>query len=69
MTTKTLADRVERLEEQVRTLLEKDSAQQSTPTQKDWRRSVGMFRDDPVMEEIIVARQRIREADRREVES
>ena len=33
--------------------------------QKDWRRTVGMFADDPIMAEIIEAGRQIREEDRR----
>ena len=36
---------------------------------KDWRRTVGMFRNDPVMKEIIEAGRRIREEDRQQVGS
>jgi len=31
---------------------------------KDWRRTVGMFADDPIMDGIIEAGRRIREAER-----
>ena len=38
----------------------------SSPPRKDWQRTVGMFRNDPIMEEIIEAGRRIREEDRQQ---
>ncbi len=37
--------------------------------EKDWRRSVGMFDDDPIMKEIIEEGQRLREEDRKQTNS
>ncbi len=34
------------------------------PRQKDWRRTVGMFDGDPIMQEIIAEGRRLREEDR-----
>jgi hypothetical protein len=33
---------------------------------KDWRRTIGMFDGDPIMQEIIAEGQRLREEDRRQ---
>jgi hypothetical protein len=35
--------------------------------QKDWRRTVGIFTDDPGMQELFADAQKIREADRKKV--
>ena len=37
--------------------------------EKDWRRSVGMFDDDPIMKEIQEEGRKIREAERRDAQS
>lgn len=68
MTTETLEQRVARLEEQMRVVVSgrADDGTVPPPPRKDWRRTVGMFRNDPIMEEIIEAGQRIREEDRRQ---
>ena len=69
MATETLTQRVLRLEEQMRTMLQKESASQAAPVVKDWRKTVGMFRDDPIMGQIIEAGRRIREEDRLRAQS
>ena len=57
-----LEQRVTRLEELVGEVASKSDA---SPRRKDWRRTVGMFDGDPVMEEIIEAGRQIREDDRK----
>lgn len=64
MTTETLEQRVARLEEQMRVMV--SGGEGTASLRKDWRRTVGMFRNDPVMKEIIEAGQRIREEDRQQ---
>ena len=59
----TLEERVTKLEKLVDALMHKAQ----TPEQKkDWRRTVGMFKDDPIMKEIIEEGHRIRKEDRRQ---
>ena len=58
----TLEQRVARLERLVEQLINEPDG---VPRQKDWRRTVGMFADDPVMAEITEAGRQIREEDRR----
>ncbi len=57
-----LEQRVTKLEELVGELVTKSD---TSPRRKDWRRTVGMFDGDPVMEEIIEAGRQIREEDRK----
>ena len=57
----TLEERVTALEKQVAQLMEETL---SPPPEKDWRSTVGMFRDDPVMKEVQEEAHKIREADR-----
>ena len=57
----TLEDRVEALENQVAELMERILL---PPLEKDWRSTLGMFANDPVMKEIDEEGRRIREADR-----
>jgi hypothetical protein len=64
MTTETLEQRVEHLEEQVRVLV----GERQQPRSKDWRRTIGMFDGDPVMKEIIDEGNRLREEDRRQAQ-
>lgn len=66
MTVETLEQRVARLEEQMRGVVSGRAEDESVPPPKDWQRTVGMFRNDPVMAEIIEAGRRIREADRQQ---
>jgi len=65
MTQLTLAERVTVLEEAVAHILA-----QSTPGagKKDWRSTLGMFADDPVMQAIDEEGRRIREADRQQAQ-
>jgi len=57
----TLEQRVETLEAQVAQLMERILA---PPPEKDWRSTIGMFANDPVMKEIQEEGRKIREADR-----
>lgn len=60
-----LEERVGALEEQMRNVIEKIQASSSrTDGQKDWRKSLGMFDDHPLMKQIDEEVQRIRELDR-----
>ena len=59
----TLAERVAALEEAVAQLLSRSSL---AVAKKDWRSTLGMFADDPVMKEIDEEGRRIREADRQQ---
>ena len=54
----TLEERVAALEETVARLL---SQSNSVGTKKDWRSTLGMFADDPIMKEIDEEGRRIRE--------
>ena len=58
----TLAERMTTLEQLVAKLMRTIETSGRT---KDWRRPVGMFDGDPIMQEIIAEGRRIREADRR----
>ena len=57
----TLEDRVEALENQVAELMERILL---PAPEKDWRSTLGMFVNDPVMKEIDEEGRKIREADR-----
>ena len=59
MSQTTLEERVAALERQVVRL------KQLAPPKKDWRRTLGMFADDPILKEIDEETRKIREADRR----
>ena len=62
----TLKERVAALESQIAELKQASS---SRPREKDWRRTIGMFAGDEVMQRIFDEAQRIREKDRRKVRS
>ena len=64
MAKRTLEERVTRLEELVDGLAGGKAPNSQTPC-KDWRRTVGMFRGDPIMKEIIDGALRLREEERR----
>lgn len=68
MATEALEQRVARLEEQMRVMNDRQTGSETVP-RKDWRSTVGMFRNDPVMKEIVEAGHRIREEDRQQAES
>lgn len=57
----TLEERVTTLEKHVAELMERILA---PPPDKDWRSTIGMFANDPVMREIQEEGRKIREADR-----
>jgi hypothetical protein len=61
----TLEERVVALEEIVAQLL---SQSDSAVTKKDWRSTLGMFADDPIMKEIDEEGRRIRETDRQQAQ-
>ena len=46
----TLEQRVDELEKQVTALTEKVN---NLPRQKDWRRTIGIFHDDPTFDEVV----------------
>jgi len=62
----TLEERVTALEETVARLLSQST---SAGGKKDWRSTLGMFADDPMMREIDAEGRRIRETDRRQARS
>ena len=61
----TLEERVAALEETVALLL---SQSDSVVAKKNWRSTLGLFADDPVMKEIDEEGRRIREADRQQAQ-
>ena len=61
----TLEERVAALEETVARLLSQSDA---VVAKKDWRSTLGMFADDPIMQEIDEEGRRIREADRQQAQ-
>ena len=66
MAVSTLEERVAALEQTVAQLL---SQSNSVETKKDWRSTLGMFADDPVMQKIDDEGSRVREADREQARS
>jgi hypothetical protein len=56
-----LEQRVTALEKELAALKE---SQQDTRRKKDWRRTVGMFTDNPEMKELLAEAMKLREADR-----
>jgi len=64
MAERTLEERVTQLERRLDELAGGKGPQPQTPT-KDWRRTVGMFRGDPIMKEVIDGALRLREEERR----
>ncbi len=63
-TTTKLEERVHTLEKQVAELMKRILA---PPPEKDWRSTIGMFANDPVMKEIDEEGSRIREAEREQI--
>jgi len=61
MAQRTLKERVAELEQQVAEL---QAALANGARPKDWRRTLGMFTDDPGMQELFKEAMKIREADR-----
>lgn len=66
MASSTLEERVAELERLMEELMQRSGG---SADEKDWRRSVGMFDDDPIMKEIIEEGQRLREEDRKQTDS
>ena len=64
MSQETLETRVARLEEQV-SLLMHGGTSESQPPRDAWQKTVGMFRGDPAVGEMIEEAERLREEDRR----
>lgn len=62
----TLEERVAELERLVDELMQRSGGSEK---EKDWRSTVGMFANDPVMKEIQEEGRKIREAERRDAES
>jgi hypothetical protein len=60
----TLEERVTALEHQVEELTKRLLPGEKMPPKKDWRSVVGMFANDPIMQEIIEEGRKIRERDR-----
>jgi hypothetical protein len=64
----TVEDRLTQLEKRVDELVRQGSTiHQSQTARKDWRRTVGMFKGDPIMRQIIDEALRTREDERRGV--
>ncbi len=61
--TQTLEERVARLEQQMIRLIG-GQTDESQPAADDWKQTVGMFRGDQVVEEMLEESRRIREHDR-----
>ena len=59
----TLEERVATLEQLVAQLMR---ISEKTARNKDWRRTIGMFDDDPIMQEIVAEGRRLREEDSRQ---
>ena len=64
MSQQTLEERVAALEHQVANLTKRLLPGEKTLPEKDWRSTVGMFANDPIMKEIIEEGRKIRERDR-----
>ncbi len=65
-----LEKRIVTLEQQMREVIEKiQSSHSPIAGRKDWRKSLGMFDNHPLMKEIDEEGQRIRQADREKVPS
>jgi hypothetical protein len=64
MSQPSLEERVVALEHQVEELTKRLLPGAKLPPKKDWRSTVGMFANDPIMKEIIEEGRKIRERDR-----
>jgi ADP-ribose pyrophosphatase YjhB (NUDIX family) len=60
----TLENRVTALEQLMERITNRVTADETLPRKKDWRRTIGMFANDPIMKEIDEETRKIREADR-----
>lgn len=69
MSESTLEKRVARLEAQMAMLLENGDRPPlgMEPDRNDWKKTVGMFRGDPVFKEMLDEAARLREEDRRQL--
>ena len=65
MSHETLEERVAALEHQVEQLTKRLLPGEKLPPEKDWRSTLGMFANDPIMKEIDEEGRKIREEDRR----
>jgi hypothetical protein len=65
MSQEAIETRVARLERQVSVLMRSRSSE-SQPAADAWRKTIGMFRGDPIVGEMIEEAQQIREEDRRQ---
>ncbi len=65
MSPQTLEERVTALEQQLERLAERLLPGEKLPPKKDWRSTIGMFANDPIMKEIDEEGRKIREEDRR----
>ena len=63
---RTLDERVTQLEQQMNRVIG-GRIDENQPAADDWKQTVGMFRGDPIVEEMIEQSRRIREEDRRQV--
>jgi hypothetical protein len=63
MVERTLEERVARLEQRMDDLSGSKATSFQVPA-KDWRRTVGMFRGDPIMKQVIDGALRLREEER-----
>jgi hypothetical protein len=64
MSQPTLEERVAALEHQMEELTKRLLPSEKQPAKKDWRSTVGMLANDPIMKEIIEEGRKIRERDR-----
>lgn len=64
MAQQTLEARVARLEQQMSLLIDQRTGD-GQPAADDWRQTVGMFRGDPIVGEMIEESRRVREEERR----
>jgi hypothetical protein len=65
MSEHTLEERVTALEHQMEQLTKRLLPGEKLPPEKDWRSTLGMFANDPIMKEIDEEGRKIREEDRR----
>jgi hypothetical protein len=65
MSQQTLEARIAALEHQVEQLTKRLLPGEELPPEKDWRSTLGMFANDPIMKEIDEEGRKIREEDRR----
>lgn len=66
MSQPSLEERVASLEHQVEQLTKRLLPGEKMPPEKNWRSTLGMFANDPIMKEIIEEGRKIRELDRQQ---